>query len=109
MACDRGNSSVGYLNDPFHPAVLTLIHHTIEKGHENSIWVGMCGEMAGHPLAIPLLVGMGIDELSMASSSVPRAKQIVRSVNSRSAADIWSRVRKLSDAEQVRAYLESVR
>lgn len=109
MACDRGNPAVGYLSDPFSPAVLRLVAQVIEAGHAQGIPVAICGEMAAMPLAIPLLIGMGIDELSMASSSVPRAKQIVRSVNSRSAADIWSRVRKLSDAEQVRAYLESVR
>lgn len=105
MACDRGNSSVGYLNDPFHPAVLSLIHHTILKGHEHGIWVGMCGEMAGNPLAIPLLVGMGIDELSMAPSAVLRAKEIVRGLDLAQATAIWDDVRQLGTNADVKTRL----
>lgn len=109
MACDRGNPSVGYLNDPFSPAILRLIAQVIEAGRAQGIPVGMCGEMAGMPLAIPLLVGMGINELSMAASSVPRAKQIVRSIDSRSATATCAEVRTLEDAAEIRAHLANAR
>ena len=97
MAADRGNPAVGYLSDPFYPPVLRLISRTIEEGHKNGIWVGMCGEMAGMLPAIPLLVGMGIDELSMAPASVPAAKGIIRSLNHGNAIDIWNRVQQMTD------------
>lgn len=108
MACDRGNPHVGYLNDPLSPAVLRLIARTIQEGDNNQMHVGMCGEMAGLPMAIPLLVGMGIDELSMASSSLPKAKQIVRSLDSRNASLIWERVKSMSTRSEIRSYLEGL-
>jgi phosphotransferase system enzyme I (PtsI) len=108
MACDRGNSEVSYLSDPFHPAVLSLINHTIEKGHEHGIWVGMCGEMAGSPLAIPLLVGMGIDELSMAAPSVLKAKEIVRGLDVAEAREIWDSVRHLGTNAEVKGRLSEM-
>ncbi len=108
MAADRGNPAVGYLSDPFYPPVLRLISRTIEEGHKNGIWVGMCGEMAGMLPAIPLLVGMGIDELSMAPASVPAAKGIIRSLNHGNAIDIWNRVQQMTDRNEIRAYLEDL-
>jgi phosphotransferase system enzyme I (PtsI) len=108
MAADRGNASVGYLNDPFHPAVLRLIGHTIDKGHQQGIWVGMCGEMAGNPLAIPLLVAMGIDELSMAPAAIPRAKEIVRSLDSTRLDALSLSVKQMTTNDEVRAWLGCV-
>ncbi|HQK34219.1 MAG TPA: phosphoenolpyruvate--protein phosphotransferase [Spirochaetales bacterium] len=80
IAVDRGNEKVAYLHDQFHPAVLRLIRHIIEEGHKAGISVGMCGEMASDPLALPLLLGFGLDEFSMSAISVPRTKQIIRSL-----------------------------
>lgn len=108
MACDRGNPAVGYLSDPFYPAVLRLISRTIEEGHKKNIWVGMCGEMAGMPAAIPLLVGMEIDELSMASSGAPAAKEIVRGLDSGRAASVWQAVRGMTSNTEIRSYLEAL-
>ncbi len=108
MASDRGNPAVWYLNDPFHPAVLRLIARTIEEGHLKGIWVGMCGEMAGNPPAIPLLIGMGIDELSMAPSLVPRVKEIVRELDYSVSKDVWNKVQQMSDKGEIRSYLEDV-
>ncbi len=108
MACDRGNPAVSYLSDPFYPAVLRLIARTIEEGHRKGIWVGMCGEMAGMPPAVPLLVGMGIDELSMAPASVPRAKEIIRNLSYEDAKGIWHKVRKMADRAEIRSYLEGL-
>lgn len=108
MASDRGNPAVAYLSDPFYPSVLRLIARTIDEGHRHGIWVGMCGEMAGMPPAVPLLVGMGIDELSMAPASVPRAKQIIRNISSGEVRAVWEKVRMMTDKDQIRAYLEGL-
>ena len=78
MAVDRVNERVAYLYEPAHPAVLKLIMNTIEAGHRHGLWVGLCGEMAADPVMTPLLLGMGVDELSVAPSAVPLVKDIVR-------------------------------
>ncbi len=80
LAVDRVNDRVAHLYEPTHPAVLKLIKATIDAGHEKGIWVGVCGQMAGDPLMTPLLLGLGIDELSMVPSSVPLVKSVIRSV-----------------------------
>jgi phosphotransferase system enzyme I (PtsI) len=82
LAVDRVNDRVAHLYEPTHPAVLKLIKHTIDAGHARGIWVGICGQMASDPVVTPLLVGLGIDELSMAPSFVPAVKDIIRSVTS---------------------------
>lgn len=81
LAVDRVNERVAYLYEPTHPAVLRLISETVDAGHRNGIWVGLCGEMAADPLMTPLLLGMGIDELSVAPSAVPVVKDAIRSVH----------------------------
>ena len=81
LAVDRVNERVAYLYEPTHPAVLELISRTVQAGHRHGRWVGLCGEMAADPLVAPLLVGLGIDELSMAPSAVPWAKDAIRSVS----------------------------
>jgi phosphoenolpyruvate-protein phosphotransferase len=81
LAVDRTNERVAYLASPFHPAVLKLIDRTIQKAHENGRWVGLCGEMAGDPLAAPLLLGMGLDEFSMSPSAIPAIKELIRGLN----------------------------
>jgi phosphotransferase system enzyme I (PtsI) len=81
LAVDRKNERVAYLYEPTHPAVLRLIKMTIEAGHRHGIWVGLCGEMAADPLMTPLLLGLGVDELSVAPSAVPLVKDAVRAVS----------------------------
>ena len=81
VAVDRTNERVAYLASPFHPAVLKLIDRTIQKAHEKGRWVGLCGEMAGDPLATPLLLGMGLDEFSMSPSAIPEIKELIRGLN----------------------------
>jgi phosphotransferase system enzyme I (PtsI) len=78
LAVDRINERVAYLYQPTHPAVLRLIRETVEAGHRHDIWVGVCGEMAAHPLMTPLLVGMGVDELSVTPSAAPLVKDCIR-------------------------------
>ncbi|MBU0677053.1 MAG: phosphoenolpyruvate--protein phosphotransferase, partial [Verrucomicrobia bacterium] len=66
--------------EPTHPAILKLIKNTIDIGHEYGIWTGVCGEMAGNPIMVPLLVGLGADELSVSPSLVPMVKDAIRSI-----------------------------
>jgi phosphotransferase system enzyme I (PtsI) len=80
LAVDRVNDRVAHLYEPTHPGVLKLIKATIDAGHGNGIWVGVCGQMAGDPLMTALLLGLGIDELSMVPSSVPLVKSVIRGV-----------------------------
>lgn len=74
MAADRMNETVSYLYQPNHPSVLRLIHNVIQAAHKEGKWVGMCGEVAGDPLSIPVLLGMGLDEFSMSPSSILKAR-----------------------------------
>lgn len=80
IAVDRVNERVAYLYEPTHPAVLRLIQSTVDAGHRHGIWVGVCGEMAADPLMTPLLLGLGVDEFSVAPSAVPLVKDAVRSI-----------------------------
>jgi len=81
MAADRGNDRVADLHDPLHPPVLRAVDRTVSAAHANDAWVGMCGEMAGDPDLTELLVGLGLDELSMSAVTVPAVKERVRSVD----------------------------
>jgi phosphotransferase system enzyme I (PtsI) len=78
LAADRGNEKVSYLTQPFHPAVLRLLKMTIDAAHARGIKAAMCGELAGTTLATPVLLGLGLDEFSMAASAIPRVKRIIR-------------------------------
>jgi phosphoenolpyruvate-protein phosphotransferase len=77
LAVDRTNERVAPLFQPLHPAVLRLVQKTIEAAHQRGRWVGMCGELAGMPKAIPILLGLGLDEFSMAPRSIPEAKWLI--------------------------------
>jgi phosphotransferase system enzyme I (PtsI) len=81
LAVDRSNEKVGYLAHPAHPAILRFIKASIDAAHERGIKAAMCGEMAGDSGMTALLVAMGLDEFSMAASSIPLVKRIVRSVD----------------------------
>jgi phosphotransferase system enzyme I (PtsI) len=88
LAVDRVNERVAYLYQPTHPAVLDLIRRTIDAGHRHKIWVGVCGQMAADPLMTPLLLGLGVDELSVAPSAVPLIKDAVRALRMDQARDL---------------------
>lgn len=78
LAADRTNARVAHLASPYHPAVLRLIQMTIQAAHAHHIWAGVCGELAGEVIAVPLLLGLGLDEFSMAPASVPSIKRAIR-------------------------------
>jgi phosphotransferase system enzyme I (PtsI) len=78
IAVDRLNERISHLYEPTHPAIIRLIRMVVEAGHDNGIWVGVCGEMAGDILLTPLLLGLGVDELSTGAALVPRVKRAVQ-------------------------------
>jgi phosphotransferase system enzyme I (PtsI) len=80
LAADRTNERVSHLYEPTHPAILRLIKTTVDAGHAAGIWTGVCGEIGGDPVLVPLLIGLGVDELSAAPSVVPEVKYMIRKV-----------------------------
>src|SRR4029453_14305193 len=78
LAIDRMNDRIAHLYQPTHPAVLRLIRLTVEAAKHRGLWVGGCGGMGGGPVLVPLLLGLGVSELSAAPASVPRIKHIIR-------------------------------
>ncbi|CAN5608063.1 phosphoenolpyruvate--protein phosphotransferase [soil metagenome] len=81
MAVDRVNERIAHLYEPTHPAVLRLLKMVADAAHKNDIWVGVCGEMAGDLAMVPLLLGLGMDELSVSASLVPRVKRAVQTLS----------------------------
>jgi len=108
MAVDRVNEKVASLYEPTHPAILRLIRSVVEAAHNNNIWVGVCGEMAGEPLFAPLLLGMGIDELSAAASSLPRLKEVIRRLTLREAQELASASLHANSGREVLAMLNAL-
>jgi phosphoenolpyruvate-protein kinase (PTS system EI component) len=107
MAADRTNGSVAALADAFQPAVLRLVRDVVQAAHSKGKWVGICGELAGEPLAIPLLLGLGLDELSMNPPAIPLAKQILRELTLEEASQIAQAALKMENPDQIRHWLES--
>lgn len=106
LAVDRGNENISYLYNYFNPAVLKIINDVIGAAKKNNIWVGMCGEMAGDILATELLVGMGIDELSMSGSTIPKVKERITKINLTSAQSLVAEVLQFDKTEEVINYLK---
>jgi len=105
LAVDRGNETVAKIFQEFHPAVLRLIQFVIESAHRSKIPVSMCGEMAGDPLATILLVGLGLDEFSTVPKSIPKIKQIIRSIKFKDAKRISKRALIFKTQSEVIDYL----
>lgn len=108
LAVDRGNERIAYLYEPFHPGVLRLIRRVIENAHASGISVGMCGEMAGDPLASVVLLGLGLDEYSMSASVVPEVKRIIRSTALSAAREIVGTVMDMRSFEEVDRYVQNL-
>lgn len=83
MAADRMNEQVAYLYQPYHPAILRLVKSVIQAAHKEDKWAGMCGEMAGDQTALPILVGLGLDEFSMSASSILKSRKLLSQLDSR--------------------------
>ncbi|MBU7450861.1 phosphoenolpyruvate--protein phosphotransferase [Leuconostoc citreum] len=96
MAADRGNDKVAYLYQPYNPSILRLINNVIEAAHKEGKFVAMCGEMAGDPVAVPVLMGMGLDEFSMSAPSVLQTRSLMKKLNT---ADMKLLAEKALDAE----------
>jgi phosphoenolpyruvate-protein phosphotransferase len=105
MAAERTNEKVAYLGDALHPAILRQIKTVIDAAHEQGIWVGLCGELAGDPQGIPILLGLGLDEFSMAPSLIPRAKAIIRTCTMSQSKELANTAVNLDSAEAVREYV----
>jgi phosphotransferase system enzyme I (PtsI) len=107
LAVDRANEKVAYLYEPAHPAVLRLIKRIIDSAHESGIWVGMCGEMAGDPAMVLILLGLGLDELSMPPLAIPEVKYLVRLVTMQQVGDIAREALRLSTGKQVEEFSQA--
>lgn len=108
LAVDRGNKLVAKMYRELEPSVLITLKHIINAAHKNGIWVGICGEMAGNPLATPILVGLGMDELSVVPSVLPEIKKIIRTINYQHAKEIAQKVLQLSSSEEVESYMRRI-
>ena len=105
LAVDRGNEKVSYLGEAFHPAILRFLKKTIDAAHERGIKAAMCGELAGNPEATCLLLGLGLDEFSMAASSIPRIKEIIRSSSLKACKSLATDALRARSIEEVRSLL----
>jgi phosphotransferase system enzyme I (PtsI) len=101
MAADRMNEQVSYLYQPYNPAILRLIDNVIQAAHKNGKWAGMCGEMAGDPIAIPILLGLGLDEFSMSATSILPARTQLRGISKEEAASYREKILSMGTAEEV--------
>lgn len=106
MAADRMNEKVSYLYQPLNPSLLRLIHGVIQAAHNAGKWVGMCGEMAGDLTAVPVLLGLGLDEFSMSASAVLAARTLIRSLDAQAAQKLAQEALQMNDAGQIRAFVE---
>ncbi|HLT56484.1 MAG TPA: phosphoenolpyruvate--protein phosphotransferase, partial [Bacillota bacterium] len=101
MAADRMNERVSYLYQPYNPAILRLVKNVIDASHREGKWTGMCGEMAGDELAIPLLLGLGLDEFSMSATSILRARSQIRNLSKLEMEKLAEKALELGTAEEV--------
>lgn len=107
FAADRMNEHVSYLYQPFNPALLRLIQMVIDAAHREGKWVGMCGEMAGEPLAIPILLGLGLDEFSMSATSILRARRLISQLSQHEMKSLAEDVLRQSDAKAVETLVKN--
>jgi phosphotransferase system enzyme I (PtsI) len=105
LAVDRGNDIVSDLYQEFHPAVVRFLRRIIERGHSKQVWVGMCGQMAGDPLATILLLGLGLDEFSVVPTVLPEIKKIIRSIHYTEATYVAERVLTMESEDEIKEFL----
>jgi multiphosphoryl transfer protein len=102
LAAERGNARLaGYL-DGLHPAVLRLVRQVVDAAHQYGKWAGVCGEIAADPLAVPVLAGLGVDELSMNPADIPRAKEVIREMDPAAASALAEKALTCASPQEVR-------
>ena len=101
MAVDRSNERVAYLYRPTHPAILHLIRNTVEAAKEYNLYVSVCGQMAESTMYTPLLLGLGVNELSMPTASVPVQRRLIRSLNLTDCENLVEQALQCSNANEV--------
>lgn len=106
LATDRMNENVSYLYQPYHPAILRLIKTVIDAAHQHDKWVGMCGEMAGDEVAIPILLALGLDEFSMTASSILKTRAQIAKYSQKQLLQHIEPILKLSTASEVEEYVK---
>src|SRR5258706_10800505 len=107
LAMDRGHPDLGARLDALHPAVLRLVAHVADAGREAQREVAVCGALGADPVAIPILVGLGVLEISAVPASIPRIKRIVRSLDARACADLARAALEQVSAQAVRALVRA--
>lgn len=108
MAADRMNQQVSYLYQPYNPSILRLVKMVIDAAHKEGKWAGMCGEMAGDEIAIPILLGLGLDEFSMSASSILKARSQIRGLTKADMEDLAMKVVEMGTTEEVIEAVKSV-
>lgn len=101
MAADRMSERVSYLYQPYNPSILRLVKQVIEASHNEGKWTGMCGEMAGDEIAIPLLLGLGLDEFSMSATSVLKARRQIKALSQNEMEELAQRATNCATSEEV--------
>jgi phosphotransferase system enzyme I (PtsI) len=105
LAIDRINEQLAYMYQPFHPAILRMIQQVVKAAKAAGIEVALCGEMAGDPFCAFILLGLGIDELSMNAMSIPMVKKIIRSISMEEAMNDMQDIFQLDTAKEVREFI----
>lgn len=108
IAIDRANEHVAYLYEPLHPAVLRLMKQTVDAGHKAHIPVSLCGEMAGEPLYVPILLGLNLDSLSMNPQAVPRVKNLICRSSMKDSCRFVKKVLQISTAKEICELLQKL-
>jgi phosphoenolpyruvate-protein phosphotransferase (PTS system enzyme I) len=101
MAADRMNQRVSYLYQPYSPSILRLVKMVIDAAHAEGKWAGMCGEMAGDETAIPLLIGLGLDEFSMSATSILKARSQIKKLSKSEMENLAKEVLNMQTTSQV--------
>ena len=107
FAADRMSSGVSYLYQPFNPSILRLVKHVIDSAHKEGKWAGMCGDIAGEPLAAPLLLGLGLDEFSMSATSILSQRKLIRGLSQAEMAELANKAINCGTMEEVVELVEA--
>ena len=105
LAIDRVNEHVAHMYEPLHPAILRMVKRVIEAGHGARIDVAMCGEMAGEHAYVPILLGLGLDELSMNAFCIPKVKRVMRSTSIKESKKFLDKVLSFAEVSQIKEFV----